>query len=140
MNAPWFARVGGSLIDTLPALPLFFAGDVSGRQSVVVTVVSLGSLALSGYNRWYLAGRTGASWGKRVTGTRLVSDRTGLPLGVGRAFLRDLAHGVDTLLFCVGWLMPLWTAKRQTLADKMVGAVVVTDRPMPAHARAVPSR
>jgi hypothetical protein len=37
--------------------------------------------------------------------------------------LRSIAHVVDAVIFCVGYLFPLWDAKRQTLADKMMATV-----------------
>ncbi len=82
------------------------------------------SLALWGWNRWVHAGRTGQSWGKKVVGLTLQGDVTGAPIGVGMAFLRDLAHYVDGILY-IGYLMPLWDGKRQTLSDKIVKSVVV---------------
>jgi uncharacterized RDD family membrane protein YckC len=56
---------------------------------------------------------------------RLVSERTGQPIGAGMAFLRDICHIVDALICYIGFLFPLWDAKRQTLADKIVKTVVV---------------
>ena len=61
-----------------------------------------------------------------MAGVKLVKEVTGQPIGMGMAFVRDLAHIVDSLICYVGWLFPLWDAKRQTLADKMLGTVVVT--------------
>jgi uncharacterized RDD family membrane protein YckC len=33
---------------------------------------------------------------------------------------------VDGIICYIGWLFPLWDAKKQTLADKIMGTVVVT--------------
>ena len=71
-----------------------------------------------------MAGRTGQSLGKRVTGTWLVGLDDGRPIGVLDAFLRDLLHVVDGLAY-VGYLWPLWDDQRQTLADKIIRSVVV---------------
>jgi uncharacterized RDD family membrane protein YckC len=43
------------------------------------------------------------------------------------AFVRDIAHIVDSVICFVGYLFPLWDSKRQTLADKIVGTVVVAN-------------
>ncbi len=51
---------------------------------------------------------------------------TSQPIGMGKAFVRDIAHIVDSVICYVGWLFPLWDEKRQTLADKMQSTVVVT--------------
>jgi hypothetical protein len=32
---------------------------------------------------------------------------------------------VDAVIFCVGYLFPLWDAKRQTLVDKIITTVAV---------------
>src|SRR5437868_1958855 len=52
-----------------------------------VSVFAYGQ-AMAFYNRCILMGVTGQSWGKLLTGTRLVSARTGEPLGVGRTIVR----------------------------------------------------
>jgi len=72
-------------------------------------------------------GRTGQSWGKQALKLRLLSESTGQPIGAGMAFVRDLAHIVDSLACYLGWLWPLWDAKRQTFADKLVKTVVTAE-------------
>jgi hypothetical protein len=39
------------------------------------------------------------------------------------SLVRQIAHYVDQIVCCVGYLWPLWDKKRQTLADKIVGTV-----------------
>ena len=77
------------------------------------------------YNRGYLAGSTGQSWGKKVLNLRLISEETGQPIGFGMALVRDICHFVDGIICYIGFLFPLWDAKRQTLADKIIKTVVV---------------
>jgi uncharacterized protein DUF2752/RDD family protein len=60
-----------------------------------------------------------------LLGLRLVGDKTGEPVGAGLAFARDICHLVDSVICYVGWLFPLWDAKRQTIADKIVSTVVL---------------
>ena len=141
--AHWGRRVGASLLDSLFALPGFAlivisafllvpgAGPTTGRQLSVnpafPILALLGyaiAIGLQAYNRWYRMGRTGQSWGKKVVGIRLVSEQTGQPVGMGLAFARDLAHVVDGF-FYLGYLWPLWDAKRQTFADKICSTVVL---------------
>ena len=93
--------------------------------------VDLATLGWIGYNRWYRAGATGQSLGKSATNARLINEQTGAPIGAGLAFLRDLAHFVDAIICYVGFLFPLWDSKRQTLADKIVGTVVVRNGAVP---------
>jgi uncharacterized RDD family membrane protein YckC len=90
-------------------------------------IFSILALAVVIYNRWIQAGKTGQSWGKKVLGIRLVSEQTGQPIGAGMAFLRDICHFVDGIICYIGFLFPLWDAKKQTLADKIMNTIVVSD-------------
>jgi len=40
---------------------------------------------------------------------------------------RDVIHVIDSLTFNIGFLWPLWDERRQTIADKMVRTVVVSE-------------
>jgi uncharacterized RDD family membrane protein YckC len=135
--ASWIQRVGAYLIDVIIAsIPSWIGAGINAAMSTdgqpsgaglgIYAVLSLVSLGLTIYNRWIQAGKTGQSWGKKVLGIRLVSEETGQPIGAGMAFVRDLAHIVDAIICYVGFLFPLWDAKRQTLADKIVKTVVVS--------------
>jgi uncharacterized RDD family membrane protein YckC len=84
----------------------------------------LASLGYTVWNRWIMGGQ-GQSIGKKVVGMRLLSEETGQPIGTLNAFLRDICHFVDGIICYVGYLFPLWDAKRQTLADKIMRTVVV---------------
>ncbi len=85
----------------------------------------MASLGWTAYNRWYMGGTTGQSLGKKVLNLRLVSEDTGQPIGMLMAFVRDLCHIIDAVICYVGFLFPLWDAKRQTLADKIITTVVI---------------
>jgi uncharacterized RDD family membrane protein YckC len=122
--ANWAQRVGAYLIDAVPAWILILIGVIT-RSLVVYLLFALASLAWVIYNRWIQAGRTGQSLGKRTLGLRLISENTGEPIGAGMAFARDICHLVDSIICYVGWLFPLWDAKRQTIADKILSTVVV---------------
>ncbi len=133
--ASWLTRVGAYLIDALPASVLLAMGAAlagrGGAGAGIGIIFYLAVLGWIGYNRWYRAGRTGQSLGKSATNVRLSNEQTGAPIGAGLAFLRDLAHIVDAIICYVGFLFPLWDGKRQTLADKIVGTVVVRNGAMP---------
>lgn len=149
---PWLTRVLALLIDYLPYL--IVQGIASGimyltQQHTCVTSVTqydvsqycatqpslIGQLAqwlatLVGlaywvWNRGYRQGTTGASLGKTVMSIKVVSETTGQPIGFGLSVLRDLAHFVDAIICFIGFLFPLWDAKRQTLADKILTTVVL---------------
>ena len=139
--ANWLQRVVAYLIDLAATLtPPFLAGVVldpgagatmSGTTSIVYLLLWLLGPAIWVYNRWILQGRSGQSWGKQVIGTRLARADDGQVVGGAIALLRDLAHLLDALpciLFPIGFLWPIWDAKRQTFADKIMNTVVVVRR------------
>ncbi len=129
--ASWLVRVGAYLLDALPAWVLIAIGATllahGGAGGAIGALFYLASLGWVGYNRWYRAGKTGQSLGKSATNVRLIGEQTGAPIGAGMAFVRDLAHFVDAVICYVGFLFPLWDAKRQTLADKIMNTVVVSN-------------
>jgi len=143
--ASWGARVGAHFIDALIvsiplllALPFLIAivaattttnpdGTTSGPSALFVVlfiVAYVVEIAVSLYNTVFLQGRTGQTWGKRIVKLRLVSMRDGQPLGPGMAFVRGLAHVLDSYSF-VGYLWPIWDDRRQTFADKVCKTVVL---------------
>jgi len=154
--AGWFRRVLGYLVDllfsTFASIPLIVGyvmlvrgldmrtdpvtGEVvSGPDSQVsnATVLMLVfgatiTLVFFFWNSVFRQGSTGYTVGKTVVGIRLVRLSTGEPIGAGMSFLRQLAHYIDSLACYLGWLWPLWDPKKQTLADKIVGSVVVVQR------------
>ena len=122
--ASWLQRVGAYLIDVIPVAILYIIGLVT-RSTAALFVFIIIAIAVNGYNRWYQAGKTGQSWGKRALGITLLSEETGQPIGAGMAFVRDICHFVDGIICYIGYLFPLWDAKRQTLADKIMRTVIV---------------
>jgi uncharacterized RDD family membrane protein YckC len=99
---------------------------VVGFSPAGLTVFWLAVLVGLAYLVWnygYRQGTTGSSIGKSVTGFKVVSENTGRPIGFGMSVLRQLAHVVDAVICYIGYLFPLWDAKRQTLADKTMSTV-----------------
>ncbi|ETW22973.1 Pra [Mycobacterium gastri 'Wayne'] len=97
------------------------------QDSIIgVLAQGLASLAILAYGVWnygYRQGTTGSSIGKSVLKFKVVSESTGQPLGFGMSLVRQLAHFVDAIICYIGFLFPLWDAKRQTLADKIMTTV-----------------
>lgn len=125
-------RVIAFIVDELVLVPFALIGYVlisqggAGYITAGVSAFAYGQ-AMAFYNRCILMGVTGQSWGKMLTGTRLLSERTGEPLGVGRTIVRDMCHAVDFVLV-IGSFFPIFDRKRQSLADKIAGSVVVNVR------------
>jgi uncharacterized RDD family membrane protein YckC len=147
---PWIIRVAAYLIDHLPLVLILGVGWLVlqnsidsacltnltmnsveqicsvGYSTIGLTVMWIAALVGLGYFVWnfgYRQGTTGSSIGKSLLRFRVVSENTGEPIGFGMSTLRAIAHVVDAVIFCVGYLFPLWDAKRQTLADKMMATV-----------------
>ncbi|MFD4524491.1 RDD family protein [Streptomyces sp. NPDC058470] len=122
--ANWGQRFLGTLVDGLVfAVPYILV--IVGKDAPAL--VSLGALAVLGLAIWQLIqeGRTGQTVGKKALGIRLVREIDGQPLGVGMAFVRRLAHFLDSLACYLGWLWPAWDAKKQTFADKVCSSIVI---------------
>ena len=147
---PWLSRVAAYLIDHLPLLLILGVGWLvlqNSAESACLTDISpnavdqictigystlgmavmwgavLVGLAYFVWNYGYRQGTTGSSIGKSLLKFKVVSENTGKPIGFGLSVLRQIAHVVDAVILHIGYLFPLWTAKRQTLADKMMATV-----------------
>lgn len=65
-----------------------------------------------------------ATPGKKMLGL-IVTDMDGERISFGRAFLRYFARLISGLLLFLGYLMLFFTAKKQTLHDKLCGTLVL---------------
>jgi uncharacterized RDD family membrane protein YckC len=149
--ASWIKRVGSYIIDALVmavAMIPYYIGTAMSVGSMETTTdpttglttttggpsgAALGLMVLGGFlglavfiwNTCIKQGRTGYSIGKGVLGIKLIKLDTGQPIGAGMSFVRQIAHILDSLPCYIGYLWPLWDAKRQTFADKVTGTVVI---------------
>ncbi|MBT2401874.1 RDD family protein [Streptomyces sp. ISL-100] len=132
--AHWGQRVGAYLLDLLIILgPMYALGFIDLANSddpatagpgpffAVGMVYALGM----GIFQLYKEGKTGQTIGKKVLGISLRREADGSTLGFGMAFVRKLAHALDSLACYLGWLWPLWDSKKQTFADKVCSTVVI---------------
>ncbi|MFF2715513.1 RDD family protein [Streptomyces sp. NPDC058011] len=131
--AHWGLRAGGLIIDGLiigaPYVLLVGIGGAMGDAAGGV-IVLIGFLLTLGLAIWqlYQEGTTGQTIGKKAVGIRLLREADGRPLGFGMAFVRRLAHFLDSIACYIGWLWPLWDEKKQTFADKVCSSVVIRSR------------
>jgi uncharacterized RDD family membrane protein YckC len=147
----WFTRVLAWLIDYIPIFIVQGIGIavlLGTRETVCVTDTSeydLGEFCATGastlgqasalfiapvivlayvvWNYGYRQGTTGSSIGKSIMKFKVVSENTGQPIGFGMSIVRQLAHIIDGAICYIGYLFPLWDAKRQTIADKIIKTV-----------------
>jgi uncharacterized RDD family membrane protein YckC len=132
--ATWGKRVLGWLVDfgfnLVVSIVLAAVSAVPGVGGLISGLGRLALFALMVY-WWYLTGRDGQSFGKKVIGIKVLDANTGQTIGGGRGIIRAIAHIVDGIICGIGYLFPLWDAKKQTIADKIIGTVVVEVPTMP---------
>lgn len=136
--AHWGKRVGATLIDSLVLLAAYIPAIIGaglssdpGTSGIGTVLTLIGLVLYIGVFVWNVCikqGGTGYSIGKGVMGIKLVKAETGLPIGAGMSFVRQIAHILDGLPCYLGFLWPLWDEKRQTFADKIIGTYVI-DQP-----------
>jgi uncharacterized RDD family membrane protein YckC len=149
---PWLTRVLAWLIDSVPIFIVYGIGWlllIGTRETACITDTSeydLGEFCATGastlgqvsmaiawlvvlayaiWNYGYRQGTTGSNIGKSIMKFKVVSEKTGQPIGFGMSVVRQIAHIVDAIICYIGYLFPLWDAKRQTLADKIMTTVCV---------------
>ncbi len=69
-----------------------------------------------------------ATIGKRIFGLK-VTDENGQRISFWRSLGRYLGCIVSGLTLCIGYLMCLWTERKQCLHDKMAGCLVIDNTP-----------
>jgi uncharacterized RDD family membrane protein YckC len=147
---PWLTRVLAWLIDIVPVVIVVGIAQgiaISTGDNVCVSnggqydygvyctssysvlgIILLGiayilALAYLVWNYGYRQGTTGSSIGKSIMKFKVVSEKTGQPIGFGMSIVRQLAHIIDGAICYIGFLFPLWDAKRQTIADKIMTTI-----------------
>ena len=136
--SPWINRVGAYLLRSIALLPIYIPGfilaTILGDAGFVFILVTY-AFAIAAAVRFFIQrGHLGYDIGDRIVGQRLVREQTNQPMGSGwSVFGRAIAHILDALPCYVGFLWPLWDAKKQTFADKIVTTVVVTDNGASRH-------
>ncbi len=153
----WFTRVVAWIIDYLPVFVIIGIGGgilAATQETACVTDSSeynLGEFCATGasttgqtalavsivigyafviWNLGYRQGKTGSSIGKSVMKFKVVSEKTGQPIGFWLSLVREVLYTVATYLcFGIVWLVavlfPLWDSKRQSLVDKILSTICI---------------
>jgi serine/threonine-protein kinase len=138
-RAPWPAsdmagfgrRAAAFLIDSVLLYGVAFVllapfAALAGSDAVALLQCA-GFLAALCVQVWYFVfyqARSGQTLGKKWLGIKVISADGG-PLTRGRYFARYFGYALDSLIFYIGWLMPLWDPDQQALHDKVARTFVV---------------
>jgi Mce-associated membrane protein len=128
--AHWHIRAAAFAVDVLPGITVaatmalaWLALPLRSTWWWICVSVLVGAVVLTLVNRVVWPAISGWSLGRALMGIAVVRSNGG-SAGPARLLLRDLAHLLDTISVFVGWLWPLWDARRRTFADLLLGTEV----------------
>jgi uncharacterized RDD family membrane protein YckC len=152
---PWGTRVLAWLIDVIPLAIIegigwglllgtretacitdtseYNLGEFCATGASTIGQLSIGLLSVIAVAYWiwnlgYRQGTTGSSIGKSIMKFKIVSEKTGQPIGFGISVVREVIYWVASgcgILWLVAVLFPLWDPKRQTLVDKIFNNIAL---------------
>ena len=99
-------------------------GPTARQQLLIQLIVSIPSWL---YFALFMSSGWQATLGQRAVGVR-VTDLEGRRIGFARATGRYFASIVSDWTLGIGYLMMIWTKRKQTLQDMMASTVVVNHR------------
>jgi uncharacterized RDD family membrane protein YckC len=134
--AGWWQRVGGALLDSLLVglllLPFSIVYNllVVSSDDPLVILIALFANIISGIlvTHFYIVvptHKTGTTYGRRIAGVRYLDAESMKNLSIGQVWGRELSRILSYLILGIGYLMPLWTSKKQALHDMIAGTIVV---------------
>jgi uncharacterized RDD family membrane protein YckC len=134
--AGWWQRVGGALLDSLLVglllLPFSIVYNllVASSNNPLVILIALFANFIAGIlvTHFYIVvptHKTGTTYGRRIAGIRYVDAETMQNLSIGQVWGRELSRILSVLILFIGYLMPLWTNKKQALHDTIAGTIVI---------------
>lgn len=129
-----FTRFGAIVIDGLLAflfyIPIIITARLikhDGDLSVflMVSLISLlGMIVFGIWNSIIRMGKTGQSLGRKFLNIAVLTSG-GMPIGIGKAFLREVIGRFISGLFCyIGYLAAFWDKNNQMWHDKMADCFV----------------
>jgi uncharacterized RDD family membrane protein YckC len=118
--AGFWERFAASLIDGLILIiPNLFLQYIAGSTGILLTIVVAWL-----YAALQESGPSQATIGKKAMGIKVMTV-DGNPLNFGQATGRHFGKLISSLILGIGYFMMLWDNNKQTLHDKMAGALVV---------------
>jgi len=134
--ASFWRRLGGYLIDyivlfliiDLPMIGLLSILGISWGDELSLTVngwwILISFVGVTLYHVLLESGSKQSTFGKRMLGMKVV-DTNGQRISFGRAVGRFFSKFLSAVILLIGYLMPLWTERRQALHDKIAGTYVI---------------
>ena len=113
----------------LPSLGAISEDRGPGAMAILLSL--LGWVFIIGLYWFYFAsmesGERQATYGKSIMGIAVV-DENGNQISFARATGRHFAKGISGAIFCIGYLMAIFTPKKQALHDYICQTLVVKSR------------
>ena len=125
----YIAGIFDWLVPAVIAAGVITGNTIADHSPWVFPTSVIAVIAIAAYVVWnsvIVQGSTGRTIGKRAVRIRTVQAGGPHSPGYKGAVGRAIAHVLDTVTF-VGWLRPLWNARRQTFADSISGTIVISD-------------
>lgn len=133
--AAYGSRVVAVIIDTLIGFGIaviigalgFLATVVSADLGAIILIlgVVVGLILFPLWNTIVRQGQSGQTIGKSKQNIKLVSDKTGGPVGIGPAIIRALLASVLTSICYLDVLWPLFDEQKKRITDKILDFSVV---------------
>lgn len=130
--AGFWRRAASLLLDMLfisiLVIPVGFVFGLLGEDKLEGALLVLFWLSIIALVYLYYtlqeSGPKQATWGKQIMGL-VVSDMQGKKISFGKASARYFARGLSQLPLHLGYVLMLFTERKQTLHDKLSGSVVL---------------
>jgi uncharacterized RDD family membrane protein YckC len=121
-----FVIIGGVAIAAFFWAKPYLADDTNPLYAVGVFAIFFFNVVVPVLYHVIFLVTAGATPGKMAFRIKVVDEKGEEHITISRAFLREVVGKVASLLILgIGFLMPLWDAKRQALHDKIAHTVVV---------------
>jgi uncharacterized RDD family membrane protein YckC len=141
--ADWWSRVGGYVLDSIfvsllsaPLVLMFYliiftsAGisiydDVHIINLLAWIFLIIGSIIITHFYYVVPISNRGYTYGRRIANIMYLDATTRIFPTKLQVWLRLICYNFSSLIFMIGFFMPLWTEKKQALHDLIVNTIVV---------------
>jgi uncharacterized RDD family membrane protein YckC len=97
---------------------------VVGQLTAAMLMIPVNMVAIIAYEAYFIGGPKQATFGKQAMGL-IVTDLNGQPIDMQKAAIRSASKILSALILAIGYIMAIFTAKKQTLHDLIANTIVV---------------